>query len=147
MDQFMNYIKLYDSQILPAIAGLGLAIVVGMSAYYAPKLYNLLLGNMRMRKRAMLSQDVREIIEDHFVSALSESIDAKRITIDEARSLYAKFAHLGFWGLHPRKFVPKKTALDLAVLKEELQKRRLARATNGQSSIDLLLEKMAVELS
>jgi hypothetical protein len=124
-----------------------MAIIVGMSVYYIPKLHSMLLGKWAMRKRAKLTQEVREIIEDSFVSGLSEAINSKRISIDDARILYAKLAHLGFWGVQPRKFVPKKTALDLAVLKEELKAKRAARVNNGESSVDKLLAKMAVELS
>jgi len=129
----------------PLYVGIGAAIfiVVGMTLYRViKKAYTGLKRAREMKKRAKLSKEVREIIEDHIVCAFSEAIASKRITLDDARELYAKYAHLGFWGLHPRKFVPKKTKLDLEELKQQLKEKRAAReASNNQpSALDKLLE-------
>jgi hypothetical protein len=110
----------------------------------------LLMGTTKMPERTKLSKEVCEIIEDKFVDGLTEAIAAKRLTIEEARQLYARLAHFGFWGLHPRKFTPKKTQEDLDALKAQLLAARSAREiSNSQptvSIVDKLLDGVEADL-
>lgn len=120
-------------------------VIAGFCLYVSIKLLMGLwddwMGKRTMKKRAKLSKEVCEIIEDRIVCGLSEAISSKRITIDEARQLYARFAHLGFWGLHPRKFTPIKTPEDLQELKERLQAKRKALSNTENKSTASLANK------
>ena len=139
MDQIIDYLK--SVTLVDAVGIVLVCVIVVLCA----QLFGRLMGKRRMKKRARLTQEVREIIEDHFVDGLTEAIYSKRMSIEEARELYAKIAHWGFWGLHPRKFVPKKTPEELEELKEKLKARRAARE-KANRSFDDMLEAMATEL-
>jgi len=135
-------------QVAYAFAALGLSIVLGFAMHYAIAGTQKIWGNYKMKKRAKMSQEFRELLEDYIVEALSVALtpyevkgpDGKMvvrppvITLDEARVFYSKMAHLGFWGLHPRKFTPKKTPEELDLLKQQLKANKAARAANKSSS-------------
>jgi hypothetical protein len=123
--QYFNGLEEWQKPLALVIVGFILYLVIK----YVMGLWDKLMGYRAMKKRARLTKEVCEIIEDQIVNGLSEAIASKRITIDDARQLYGKFAHLGFWGLHPRKFTPKKTPEELHELKERLKAKRQARAT------------------
>ena len=129
----------------PLVANIGAAVVVGTGIYYASKSMGYLRGKLRMRYKIKFRKDVLEVIEDCFCDGLTEAIEAKRITLEEARQMYAKLAHLGFWGLHPRKFTPKKTAEDFAKLKQAIKERRSAKSSS-EASVAKLLEGVLAEL-
>lgn len=124
---------------------------VATALYITVKLLGKALRISKMRKRAKLSKEVCEIIEDHMVNAFNEAIASKRITIDEGRELYARFARLGFWGLHPRKFTPRKTGEELDALKETLRAKKAAREASKKQStmsvVDKLLDGLDAELA
>lgn len=152
MDTVITYWNNLDDVWKGGVALLA-AAAVGLTAYGIERLFKAMMGKLKMRKQAKLTKEVCEIIEDRIVCGLSEAINSKRITIDEARIWYGRFAHLGFWGLHPRKFQPKKTALDLAELKEKLKAARSAREASKDSKVSTesvtskLLDGLEAELA
>ena len=126
-------------------------VVWGVTLYYAFTWSKKMMGKIKMRRKLQLTKDVCEIIEDKFVDGLTEAIDSKRLNLEDARQLYARLAHLGFWGLHPRKFTPKKTREDLDELKAKLKAQRTARSnSNGKTTtsiVDKLLDGVTAELA
>ena len=138
-------------QALVALVGLYVAGTIGACVYFVPKLYKKLLGKIMGKKRAkmkaliadILGEEFKEVVEDRFVAMISNALTEKRITIDDARMIYAYYGHLGFWGLHPRKFQPVKTGLDLQELKEELRKKHPK--ANGKASnerVDAFMQEL-----
>lgn len=162
--QFVDYVtrlRAVDEDAFLMIAAFCLvaaAVVCGVCVHFIAAIYNRLMGKWAMAKRAKLTQDVREIIEDCLVEGLSEAIESKRINIEEARQLYARMAHFGLWGLHPKKFSPKITSEDLADLKERLKAKRvngnghaptakLPEPTTTTSLVDKMFDGLAADLN
>ena len=145
---------------IQAVILLGLAMLLGVLALTVPRAYRKLMGKLRMRRRNRFNRRVGEALEDVFVNAVSQAsaprevinvygekvIEPPRITIEDARQLYARLAHLGFWGLHPRKFTPIKTDEDLHELKERLKSVRAAREASNKS-FDTMLDDLATQLN
>lgn len=141
------------SPFVQACAFVGAALILACVLYTIEMLARDLMGSWKMRKRAKRTKEVLEIVEDLVVDGLTEAIENKRVTLDEARVLYARIAHLGFWGLHPRKFAPKKSREDLFELKERLLAARSARENSKSKSIqtskvmDKLMDGLEDELA
>lgn len=148
---YLAQISGLEYKYLLQIEGAIVAVFIGFAMMYALRGLIWIRGNLKMKKRAKLSKEVCLIIEDHVTEAFSTAISEKWITIDEARQLYARFARLGFWGLHPRKFAPKKSELDLTELKQRLQESKAAREASKKKStmsiVDKLLEGLDTELA
>lgn len=142
MEDFLQFNP--GSYYYPIIA----AIAVGTLTFCVLKLLMKVRGIIKMRRRKKFSKEVIEVLEDQFVEGMSRAIDEGKITIEEARQLYAKIAHFGFWGLHPRKFTPRKTPEQLAELKQQI-KERLAAKTNGNATpvVAKLLDGVVSELN
>ncbi len=119
-------------------------VAVGVAVQDTYRWLKKVRGNYMRKKRARLSREVREIIEDNFVETLSTLLEPHevigmggkkviippKITIEQARVEYAKMAAQGFWGLHPTKFDKRKTPEDLHELKVRLQEQRAIRQSS-----------------
>ena len=94
-----------------------------------------ILGKIMARKRERQQRAFREqlrqliedgdfgrAIEDKLVCEIQKKVAGGQLSLDEARMIYSHYSRLGLWGLHPRKFNPPKTGLDLTELKERLMK-------------------------
>jgi len=136
-----------------AIIIIGVAVALGVTMHYAWNVIVRLMGKWKMKQRAKFLAKVREAVEDCVVEGLSEGIYNKRIAIEDAREVYAMLARFGFWGLHPRKFSPKKTPEELQALKMQLATKRAAngatksKSTSTSGAVDKLLAGLDAELA
>lgn len=136
-----NYMDETTSTVL-ALSALGVAVLLGVSLHYSVNGIRKLWGVHKMKKRARLSKEVCTIIEDNVVCAISRAIELKHITIEDGRVLYSKFATLGFWGLHPRRFSPEPSIEAMQVLKEQLRVKHGKKSTSSITSVSSAVAKM-----
>lgn len=116
------------------LTGFSIAVAAGVLLYYAQlglrklgRVLKKIRGRIQMKTREKRRALMREIVEDCFVDGISNALELKKITDDEARIMYAQFARMGFFGLFYRKFNRRKTQEELDALKLKLQAAQAAR--------------------
>jgi hypothetical protein len=103
-------------------------IALGALLVIATRWLARLTGKLAMAVKEKLGKAIVEIVEDAFVNGLDEAVTAGRLSANDARIAYSKIAHVGFWGLHPRKYSPPPP--DPEQVKENIRKR------TGKKKID-----------
>lgn len=132
------------------LTGASIALAFTGAAFSTRRLWKIISGKLRMKKRERLKREMSIILEDGFVDAMSKGIEHKLITTDDARILYGRLSMFGLWGLHPRKLEIRKSPEQLAELKAKLQAKRASKKSTVEekpsSVIDKMLDGLEAEL-
>ena len=122
-----NALQIWDQTVIVTVAG----IITFGSIIVVRRLLGKISMRTRERERRRLQEAIREIlgqsfketVEDKLVCEIMKAIGDGRLSHDDARKIYAHYAYLGFWGLHPRKLNIIASPLEQTLLKERLMKK------------------------